>query len=217
MGDFAQSQFPHLLTEWGYGAILIAVVADSFGLPIPGEAMLILASVYAGASHHLILPLVMGAAAVGAVFGDNVTYALGYRGGYPLVRRYGERLHLGPRRLKIGQYLFRTYGRGIVFLGRLIPVLHIWTAVLAGVNRMSWPRFALANAVGAVTWAALLGLAGYAFGRAAEHAGGVIAGAAVPIAIAIGLLTMLLLRLNERRLYARAEEAMGDEPRSRTR
>jgi membrane protein DedA with SNARE-associated domain len=148
VGDWATREFPHLLAEWGYVAIFLAVVVDSLGVPVPGEVMLLIASVYAGATHHLAVGLVIGAAAVGAIAGDNLTYTLGRRGGYPLLQRYGRLVHLELRHLRVGRYLFRRYGGVVVLAGRFIPVLHIWTAVLAGVNRMPWPRFVAANAVG---------------------------------------------------------------------
>jgi len=211
VGRFTQHEFPHLLADWGYMAIFLAIVSDSLGVPIPGEVMLLLAAVYAGATHHLVLPLVIASAAIGAVAGDNLTYTLGRWGGYPFLRRHGHRLHLGQRRLKIGQYLFHQYGSTVVLAGRFIPVLHIWTAVLAGVNRMRWSRFALANAAGAVGWACGLSFAGYALGRGALLFGGYIAGAGIPLALVIAGATILLIRANERRLYAEAERILGTE------
>jgi membrane protein DedA with SNARE-associated domain len=193
------------LAAWGYAAIVVAVIADSLGVPIPGEAMLLLASVYAGETHQLTLPLVIAAAAAGAVLGDNFTYTLGRRGGYPVLLQHGRILHIGDRRLMIGQYLFRRYGGAVVLLGRFIPVLHIWTAVLAGVNRMPWPRFVLANAVGAAAWASCLGLAGYVLGRASLRYSEFIGIAAIPLAVLIGVSALFLFRANERRLYEAAE------------
>jgi membrane protein DedA with SNARE-associated domain len=193
------------LASWGYAAIMTAILADSFGVPIPGEAMLLLASVYAGTTHHLALPLVIVTAAVGAMVGDNITYTLGRRGGYPVLVRHGRFLHIGEHRLIIGQYLFRRYGGAVVLVGRFIPVLHIWTAVLAGVNQMPRLRFVLANSVGAVVWATALGLAGYAVGRAVLRSETVFGAAAVPFAVAIGVGVVLVLRANERRLYEAAE------------
>lgn len=192
MNDFAAKVFPHLLADWGYGAIAAAVIADSFGVPVPGEVMVLLAAVYAGATHHLSLP------------GDNITYALGRHGGYPLVKRYGWIIHLDARRLTIGRYLFHSHGGSVVWLGRLVPVAHIWTAALAGVNRMPWPRFALANAAGAVVWATGLSLAGYLLGKTALRLGVLLVGAAVPLAVILGLAVLLLLRARERSLYEAA-------------
>jgi membrane protein DedA with SNARE-associated domain len=207
MSDSITRLFPHLLHDWGYIAVALAVVADSFGLPVPGEVMLMLAAVYAGATHHLALPAIIAAAVVGAILGDNTTYQLGRRGGYPLIKRHGKLLHLDDRRLQIGEYLFRRFGEPVVWVGRMVPVLHIWTALLAGVNRMAWWRFALANAIGAAVWATVLSLIGYAFGKTALHFGAIMAGAAVPVAILIGLGVILLLRANERRLYQEARKS----------
>jgi membrane protein DedA with SNARE-associated domain len=202
--DFAAKVFPHLLADWGYGAIAAAVIADSFGVPVPGEVMVLLAAVYAGATHHLSLPGVIAAAGAGAILGDNITYALGRHGGYPLVKRYGWIIHLDARRLTIGRYLFRCHGGSVVWLGRLVPVAHIWTAALAGVNRMPWPRFVLANAAGAVVWATGLSLAGYLLGKTALRLGALLVGAAVPLAVIVGLAVLLLLRARERSLYEAA-------------
>lgn len=211
MDELVQRQFPHLLAGWGYPVILLAIVADSLGVPVPGEVMLLLAAVYAGSTHHLLLPGVIAAAAVGAVLGDNLTYSIGRWGGYPLLQRHGRIFHLGPRRLRIGRFLFDRYGPVVVWIGRLVPVLHIWTAVLAGVNRMAWLRFALTNCAGAVAWATGLSLIGYGFGRAAVHFGGLIAAAALPAAFLIAGGVLLLLRANERRLYVEVERAEREE------
>jgi undecaprenyl-diphosphatase len=40
-----------------------------------------------------------------------------------------------------------------VFFGRWVPGVRIVAAVTAGAARMPWPRFAVANAAGAVAWA----------------------------------------------------------------
>jgi len=49
--------------------------------------MLITAAGYAGATHRLSIALVIGAAAAGAIIGDNIGYALGHWAGYRLLVR----------------------------------------------------------------------------------------------------------------------------------
>jgi membrane protein DedA with SNARE-associated domain len=67
-------------------------------------------------------------------------------------------------RIKLGQYLFLKHGAKVVFFGRLIAVLRIVAAFLAGVNRMDWRSFFLANAAGGILWATFYGLGAYSFG-----------------------------------------------------
>jgi membrane protein DedA with SNARE-associated domain len=52
-----------------------------------------------------------------------------------------------------------------VFFARFVAVLRVLAAVLAGVNRMDWRRFLLANAAGGIVWA------GPQAERAAAHPG----------------------------------------------
>ena len=69
--------------------------------------------------------------------------------------------------------------------------------------------FVPANAAGAILWAAILGGSGYLVGRAAVHWGDIIALAGIPLAAAIGVAALLLVRLNERRLLVRAQEMLA--------
>jgi membrane protein DedA with SNARE-associated domain len=97
--------------------------------------------------------------------------------------RYGAVIHITPRRVKLGQYLFRTHGDAVVFFGRFMAVLRALYAFLAGTNRMQWPRFLLRNAAGGVVWA--YGFAGYTFGEQMMRVAG-------PIAIALGATAIVL-------------------------
>lgn len=94
----------HLIVTYGYWAILLGVAVDSFGMPLPGEAMLLTASVYASATHQLLLPLVILCAVAGGVIGDNLSYCLGRQGGTRLLQRFGPLVHLNRRRQLLAQY-----------------------------------------------------------------------------------------------------------------
>ena len=146
MFHIATSDLMHLLATYGYWAVLVFVAIESTGIPFPGETMLLVAAIYAGTTHQLSLPLVIAAAATGAILGDNLGFWIGREGGYRLLRRYGRSIRLEERRLKLGQYLFMRHGGKVVFFGRFVAVLRAWAAFLAGTNRMRWPRFLFFNA-----------------------------------------------------------------------
>jgi membrane protein DedA with SNARE-associated domain len=196
-----------LVVRFGYIVILVGVMADSFGIPVPGEVMLLTASMFAGASSRLSIVLVVGTAALGATMGDNLSFALGRGGGARLLDRWGDRVHLDRRRRRLARFLFQRWGGNLVLLGRLVPVVHIATAFLAGAHEMPWWRFALADAVGCLTWAAVLGTAGYLFGRAAVHAGSIVFGLSLPIALIVVVGAVLAFRLAENRLQRAAESS----------
>jgi membrane protein DedA with SNARE-associated domain len=135
------------------------------GIPLPGETILVLAAIYAAGDPAFNIWVVIGAAAVGSIMGDNLGYWIGKRYAYALLVRYGRHIGMSVPRIKLGQYLFREHGGMVVFVGRFIALLRILAAYLAGVNRMRWRNFLIANAAGAILWAVTFGFGGYFFGK----------------------------------------------------
>jgi membrane protein DedA with SNARE-associated domain len=210
MAPMAAGILSSLLTNFGYAAVFALVGAESLGIPVPGETMLITASVYAGVTHKLSIAGVIGAAIAGAIIGDNVGYTLGYRKGLPFLRRYGDRIHFGEDRLKLARYMFMKYGGKVVFFGRFVTVLRTYAAFLAGTSHMHWRRFFAFNAIGGITWAVAYGLAGYYGGYAFKSL-------STPLDIAIGIVgaagvvaIVVFLRRNAARLTKEAERALPD-------
>jgi membrane protein DedA with SNARE-associated domain len=193
MGDVTS-----LISHYGYAAVAVVVGLESMGLPLPGETTLVLSAVYAATYSDLNIAGVIGAAALGAIVGDNVGYWIGREFGYPLLLRYGRYVGLSETRIKLGQYLFLRHGGKVVFFGRFIAVLRVLAAFLAGVNRMEWASFLAANAAGGVLWAFVYGFGAYMFGAALFHAA-----RPVTIALAIGALVIIIVAMR----YVRSHEA----------
>jgi membrane protein DedA with SNARE-associated domain len=63
MFHIATSDLMHLLSTYGYWAVLVFVAIESTGIPFPGETMLLVAAIYAGRTHQLSIALVIAAAA----------------------------------------------------------------------------------------------------------------------------------------------------------
>jgi len=198
----------HLLATYGYWAVLVFVAIESTGIPFPGETMLLVAAIYAGTTHRLSIPLVILAAASGAILGDNLGFWIGREGGYRLLRRYGRYIRLDERKLKLGQYLFMKHGGKVVFFGRFIAVLRAWAAFLAGTNQMRWPSFLLFNALGGIVWATLFGLGGYFLGDSIHRLTGPVAITTCVLAVLVIIALLLFVRRNEQRLEAEAERAL---------
>jgi membrane protein DedA with SNARE-associated domain len=197
----------NLIASYGYWAVFLLVAVESLGVPLPGETALITAGIYAGHTHRLSPWLIFLAAAAGAIIGDNIGYWLGNKGGYPLARRYGPRVRLDERKLKIARYLFDKYGGKVVFFGRFISVLRTYAAFLAGTSKMQWRRFVVANASGGIIWAGLYTLAGYLAGNMLQHVSGIIDWVLIGVAVVAIVVVVMLIRRQTDRLAARAEAA----------
>src|SRR6516225_3663295 len=195
-----------LIAAYGYWAVFALVAAESHGIPLPGETALIIAAAYAGHTHQLSPWIIFAVASAGTVTGDNIGFWIGHKGGYRLARRYGPKVRLDERKLKIAHYLFDTHGPKVVFLARFASMLRTYAAFLAGTSRMRWHRFLLANAAGAIAWAGSYTLAAYLAGDALRRLSGTIdlvIGGAAGLGLAAALL--LILRLHTGTLALRAE------------
>lgn len=207
MFQLTSSNLMHLLTTYGYLAVLVFVGIESIGIPFPGETMLLIAAIYAGTTHRLSIPLIILAAATGAILGDNIGFLIGREGGYRLLRRYGRYIRLNERKVKLGFYLFRKHGGKVVFFGRFVAVLRTLAAFLAGTNRMGWPRFLLFNALGGVVWATVYGLGGYFLGNNIHRLTGPVSIITIVLAILIILAFLIFMRRHEHHLEDEAEKA----------
>src|SRR5271168_39973 len=194
------------LATYGYLAVFLIVAMESAGIPMPGETVLITAAILAGQGTLRIYG-VIGAAAAGAIIGDNCGYWIGREFGFPLLYRYGRYIHIDERRLKLGQYLFLKHGGKIVFFGRFVALLRTFAAFLAGVNRYSWERFFAFNAAGAILWAALFGAGGFGLGRAFEHYARPVGVAALIAAVIGAVFAARFIRYHEEALEEEAEQA----------
>jgi membrane protein DedA with SNARE-associated domain len=208
MLQFSMANLQNLLMAYGYWAVLLFVAIESTGIPFPGETMLLVAAIYAGTTHHLSLPLVILAAASGAIIGDNLGFWVGREGGYRLLRRFGRYIHINERQLKLGEYLFLKHGGKVVFFGRFVAVLRAWAAFLAGTNRMKWPSFLLFNALGGIVWATIYGAGGYVLGKNIHRIAGPVGITFTVIAVLLTIAGFIFLKQNEHRLEDEAERAL---------
>ena len=202
------TSFAALVARHGYWIVAAAVGLESMGIPVPGETILVSAAVYSGATRQLNIVIVIVAATVGAIVGDNLGYLIGQRFGYPLLVRYGSLLRMTTSRIKLGQFVFLRHGGKVVFFGRFIAVLRALAAVLAGVNGMPWPRFLVFNAAGAVAWAGAYGTVAYLLGDRVERFTKPVGIAIVVGAFSAGVLFMWFVRRHEARLEAEAERLL---------
>src|SRR6476646_7958146 len=201
-------ELQQLVSAHGYWVVALIVGLESMGLPLPGETILVLAAIYAATEPSFNVGVVIAVAAFGAIVGDNAGYWLGLRYGYALLLRYGARIGMFEARSKLGQYLFLKHGAKVVFLGRFVALLRMLAAFLAGVNRMPWRAFLVANACGGIIWAAVFGIGGYFFGKLLLQLHHALAPIVFALALAAFFGSGYLIRRYEDRLTVLAERAL---------
>ncbi len=178
----------HLLREYGYGVITLALTIECAGLLFPGETIFFGSAVYASTTGHLSIVAIIAAAIAGAILGNLAGFAIGRMIGAPLLARQGWRVGLSERRLSLGRYLFRTHGGKVVFFSRFCSVLRSFNALLAGASAMPVRNFVGWTVVGGVVWPCAHGLFAYVLGNTAARLSG-------PFQVALGLIVLLCVVL----------------------
>ncbi|GDY32674.1 DedA family protein [Gandjariella thermophila] len=161
-----------LLDRYGYLAVATLITLEDFGVPAPGETVLIAAAVYAGTGRlNIGVVALVGFAA--AVLGDNIGFAIGRLGGRRVVERFGRYVWLTPARLRAAETFFGRHGGKIVVVARFVEGLRQANGIIAGITGMPWRRFLAFNALGAAlwvgVWASLGDLAGAHVGAIIER------------------------------------------------
>jgi len=150
--------------DYGYTAVFLGVFLESFGLPTPGESLMIAGALLASRGQlniYWILLLCWIATAAGG----NIGYVIGKKGGRPLVLRYGPRFRIKQEHIERVEGFFERRGGAVVLFARFVVVLRQLNGIVAGTMGMNWWRFSVYNAAGAAIWVGFWTGTAYFLGR----------------------------------------------------
>ena len=160
-----------VLDNYGYLAVAGLVMVENFGVPAPGETILVAAAVYAGTGRLSIVGVGV-IAVLAAIIGNCIGYAIGYFGGHALVLRFGRYVFLTKERLEKTERFFARRGGMVVVAGRFIEGLRQAAGIIAGTAEMPWKQFLAFTTLGAVLWVGVWAPIGYLAG---DHIGTIYA------------------------------------------
>jgi membrane protein DedA with SNARE-associated domain len=119
-----------------------------------------------GLESFLVLAL---AGTLGYLVGALVGWAIGRRGGRPLLERHGRWLGVTPAELDRAEAWFERHGRWAVFLGRLTPLVRSFVSIPAGVLESPLRAYTLLTLAGSAVWCFAFAGAGWALGSSYER------------------------------------------------
>ncbi|MEV8403342.1 DedA family protein [Streptomyces niveus] len=193
--------------------LLVGVVIglESLGIPLPGEIVLVSSALLAS-QHGDINPYILGACATaGAIIGDSIGYAIGRKGGRPLLAWLAGKFpkHFGEPQIAMAERSFQKWGMWAVFFGRFVALLRIFAGPLAGVLRMPYWKFLIANVLGGIVWAGGTTAVVYSVGVVAEAWLKRFSWLGLVLAVLIGLTSMLVIKNRAKKASEQAEAQAG--------
>lgn len=179
------------IRDYGYLAVFVGIFLEDFGLPVPGETLLVTAAAIAG-KEGLNIWMIVGFAWIGAVLGDNVGFLIGHSGGRTLLIRHGSRIGITAERLAKVERFVERYGVPVIVVARFVVIARQLNGIAAGSLGMHWLKFLTFNCIGAALWVGFWSTLAYWLGKeifaltaAIHNATPLVIAAAIAAAIAI--------------------------------
>ncbi len=151
-----------------YVGVLLALVATGFGFPVTEEIILILGGV-AAYQGGLDWRALVGVGLAGVMLGDLWVYFVGRHWGRKLLRVRFFRWLLPPARVETAERLYATHSIWALFIARFVLTLKAPAFFSAGLLRIRFHRFIIADGVAACIHVPLYVLIGFLFSPRAER------------------------------------------------
>jgi membrane protein DedA with SNARE-associated domain len=166
---FAAEMFEGLIRDYGYIGIIIYMILTGCGLPMPEEVAIIAGGALA-ASGTLNPWVTLGALLIGALLGDCVMYFIGYRFGRRILKanRFCA-AYLTPEREQKVEALLVRHGAYLLFFARFLVGIRGPIYITAGILKMPFRKFLLADLVCATVVVSLFFGATLFFGKQIMH------------------------------------------------
>jgi len=204
------------ISNYGYLAIFILMLAESACIPVPSELTMLFAgalSAGAVAGAHLNLVLAITAGVAGNVAGSYLAWGIGIYGGRAAWHRWGRYILLRDDDIDRAERWFGRHGTKAVFFGRLLPVVRTFISLPAGLARMPAGRFGIYTVLGCIPWTAALACTGYLVGKNWGSVVGALHGPSYAVAALCGLLVIFaIVMLLRRRRRERGEPSGQSTP-----
>lgn len=159
-------EITRLIHEYGLVIVFLAAGLQALGLPVPGGTAVVAAAIDASTKHGLPVIGVIVAAALGALLGGTVGFALGRWRGEPILLRLGRLVRQKPERVQQFRQQFKRHAVAPLFIARFLTGARNVAGLAAGSSGMAVAPFLLVTAAAAVAWSTLITLEYYFVGRA---------------------------------------------------
>lgn len=147
----------------GYFGIFLLMLAESCGIPMPSEVIMPFSG-FLVADGRMTLLMITIVGTLGNLSGSLLAYWISYKGGRPLIEKYGKYILISKHDLNLADKWFKKYGDWTVFFGRLLPVIRTYISFPAGISKMNVKKFAFFTTLGALPWTYLFGWLGVKMG-----------------------------------------------------
>ena len=142
-----------LLEQYGYFALVISIALEGIGIPLPGQSLMIAASIISS-EHKMSISVVIVVSWLSCFFGNTCGYLIGYHFESWLDKK-GD--ISGPRMQKL-QSIIEKYGPACLVISRFVEGMKQFMPLACGIAKMPRKEFLIGNAIATTTWVCVFSL-----------------------------------------------------------
>lgn len=196
--DTLTTLITNLYISTGLLGIVLAMALESCCIPLPSEVVMPLAGIMIasgkllkGTNPLLSIVLVALAGALGCLLGSMLAYAIGYKGGRPLMLQYGRYVLISQHDADKADAFFQRWGSATAFFSRLLPVVRTYISLPAGISKMPFLKFCVYTFLGSFPWCLVLAYVGMVLGDHLDTLSPIFHSLDVVIAVVLVVLVVL--------------------------
>ncbi len=163
IAEFVSGYITQFISSIGYAGVFILMTLESAALPVPSEVVMPFAG-YLAYQGYFNLYVISFLGAAGCTAGSVLSYYVGYKGGRPLIEKYGRYVFINRDHLHLAETWFIRYGDRAVFFSRLLPVVRTFISLPAGIGKYNVKKLAILSFFGSLPWCFVLAYIGFSLG-----------------------------------------------------
>lgn len=152
------------ISHVGYWGVFGLMFLESACIPIPSEVILPFSGFLVVSGQFSLIDVTL-IGAFGNLCGSLLAYYVGWKGGRPLIEKYGKYILISHHDLDRADHYFQKYGDATAFFSRMLPVIRTFISLPAGIARMDIRKFAIFTFLGALPFSFVLAWAGVQLGE----------------------------------------------------
>ncbi len=149
-----------LIREYGLIAMFFIILLEYACFPVSSELVLPFSGAVASMNHtdfFAILPISI----IAGLIGTGICYAVGWFGGGALINAITRKFPKTKKGIDSSYERFNRNGAAAVCIGRVIPLIRTYIALVAGSAKLNPATYFLASAAGITVWNTVLIGLGY--------------------------------------------------------
>lgn len=160
----------NFIFEYGLMAMFIIIMLEYACFPVSSEIVLPFSGAVA-CSNRTPFPVILILSIIAGLIGTGVCYLIGWFGGGAIINTIKRKYPRTEKAINASYEKFEKNGAPAVCIGRVIPLVRTYIALIAGSARLNPAAYFLASFLGITVWNTLLIGLGYTlrdnYGRAA--------------------------------------------------